>query len=54
MKFSIHIDRIYETPNFMVQIDDHEVSKTYILDDAFNSVIEALFGAICFLKIYNT
>ena len=45
MRYTIHIDEVYEMPTFSVQIDDHTCQETKILDKAYYSIEEALEAA---------
>jgi len=40
-RLEIHIDAIYGTDNFSVQIDDHCLQQTKILDNAYNNIDDA-------------
>jgi hypothetical protein len=37
-------------PTFSVQIDDHKLEKTHILDDAYHSIEDAMNAAKKFIK----
>ena len=50
MRYTIHVDEVYEMPTFSVQIDDHKLEKTHILDDAYHSIEDAMNAAKKFIK----
>jgi len=48
---SIHIDPVYESKNFSVQVDDHKQQKTKILNDTYSSYDRCIKAAMIYINL---
>lgn len=54
MQITVHIDLVYQSQNYSVQIDDHKKQKTFLLDNCYDSKTKACKAANEFIhKLKN-